>query len=125
MILVMIKWNYNSWRISSRQREWQHTSSVKNCASFTDCIIKINNILIDNAKDNDVVMTMYNLIEYSDNYWKILGNLRQYYRDEPSVNNNYVINNFSSNTVSFKFKQKITGVADADGTKNVEIIVPL
>ena len=84
---------------------------------------KINNILIDNAKDNDVVMIMYNLIEYSDNFWNISGNLRQYYRDEPSVNN--VINNFSSNTVSFKFKQKITDVADANGTKNVEIMVPL
>ena len=84
---------------------------------------KINNILIDNAKDNDVVMIMYNLIEYSDNFLNISGNLRQYYRDEPSVNN--VINNFSSNTVSFKFKQKITDVADANGTKNVEIMVPL
>ena len=125
MIIVMIKWNYNSWRISSRQREWQYTSSVKNCASFTDCISKINNILIDNAKDSDVVMIMDNLIEYSDSYWKISGNLRQYYRDKPSVNNKYVINNFSSNTSSFKFKQKITGVADANDAKNVEIMVPL
>ena len=125
MIIVMIKWNYNSWRISSRQREWQYTNSVKNCASFTDCISKINNILIDNAKDSDVVMIMDNLIEYSDSYWKISGNLRQYYRDKPSVNNKYVINNFSSNTSSFKFKQKITGVADANDAKNVEIMVPL
>ena len=70
-------------------------------------------------------MIMDNLIEYSDSYWKISGNLRQYYRDKPSVNNKYVINNFSSNTSSFKFKQKITGVADANDAKNVEIMVPL
>ena len=42
----------------------------KNCAPFTDCISEINNTQIDNAKDIDLVMPMYNLIEYSDNYSK-------------------------------------------------------
>ena len=41
---------------------------IKNCAPFTNCISEINNTQIDNAKDNDIVMSMYNLIEYSDNY---------------------------------------------------------
>ena len=49
---------------------------------------KINNTQINNAKDLDVVMLMYNLIEYSDNYSKTSGILRQYCRDEPDVNNN-------------------------------------
>ena len=40
----------------------------KNCAPFTDCISEINNTQIDNAKDIDVVMPMYNLIEYTNNY---------------------------------------------------------
>ena len=40
----------------------------KNCAPFTDCISEINNTQVDNANDIDVVMSMYNLIEYSDNY---------------------------------------------------------
>ena len=40
----------------------------KNCASFTNCISEINNTQIDNAKDSNLVMPMYNLIEYSDNY---------------------------------------------------------
>ena len=40
----------------------------KNCAPFTNCISKINNTQVDNAKDIDIVMSMYNLIEYSDNY---------------------------------------------------------
>ena len=40
----------------------------KNCAPFTDCISGINNTQVDNAKYIDIVMPMYNLIEYSDNY---------------------------------------------------------
>ena len=40
----------------------------KNCAPFTDCISKINNTQVDNAEDIDIVMPMYNLIEYSDYY---------------------------------------------------------
>ena len=47
----------------------------KNCAPFTKCISKINNTEIDNAKDIDIVMPMYNLIEYSDNYSKTSGSL--------------------------------------------------
>ena len=47
----------------------------KNCAPFTDCISKINNTQIDNGKHIDVIMPMYNLIEYSDNYSKTSGSL--------------------------------------------------
>ena len=47
----------------------------KNCAPFTNCINKINNIQIDNAEYIDIVMPMYNLIEYSDNYSKTSGSL--------------------------------------------------
>ena len=49
----------------------------KNCAPFTDSICEINNTQIDNAKHIEVIMPMYNVIEYSDNYWKILGRLWQ------------------------------------------------
>ena len=42
--------------------------TFKNCAPFTKCIRRINNTDIDNAHDIDIVMPMYNLIEYSDNY---------------------------------------------------------
>ena len=47
----------------------------KNCAPFTNCMSEINNTQIDNAKDIDIVMPMYNLIEYSDNYAKTTGRL--------------------------------------------------
>ena len=42
--------------------------AFKNNASFTNCISKINNVLIDNAEDLDIVMPMYNLLEYSKKY---------------------------------------------------------
>ena len=42
----------------------------KNCAPYTDCISEINNTRVDDAKDIDVVMPMYILVEYSDNYFR-------------------------------------------------------
>ena len=47
----------------------------KNCAPFTNCISKINNTQIDNAEYIDIVMPMYNSIEYSNNYSKTSGSL--------------------------------------------------
>ena len=55
---------------------------IKNCASFTDWINEINNTQTDDAKYTDIVVPMYNLIEYSDNYYKTSGSLWHYYRDE-------------------------------------------
>ena len=53
--------------------------AFKNCAPFTNCISEINNTQVDNAKNIDIVMPMYNLIEYSDNYAKTTGSLWQYF----------------------------------------------
>ena len=60
--------------------------TFKYCAPLTNCISKINNTQIDNAKDIDIAMPMYNLIEFSNNYSKTSGNLCQYYKDEPNAN---------------------------------------
>ena len=93
--------------------------SFKNCAPFINCISEINNTQIDNAKDIDIVMPMYNLIEYSDNYAKISGSSWQYFRDEPDDNN-------IEDSESFKSKIKITGkTPNNNNVKDVEIIVPL
>ena len=101
----------------------------KNCAPFTDCISKINNTQVDNAKDIDIVMPMYNLIEYSDNYSKTSGSLWQFCKDIPAVNNegNIVDFNGANATDSFNFKTKITGQTDDDDGKinDIEIMVPL
>ena len=101
--------------------------TFKNCAPFTNCISEINNTQIDNAKDIDIVMPMYNLIEYSDNYAKTTGSLWQYCKDIPTRNANKDIVAFDANNTadSFKFKAKITGRPGNNGTKNVEIMVPL
>ena len=60
----------------------------KNCTPFTDCINEINNTQVDNSKYIDIVMPMYNLIQYSDNYSKTSGSLWQFCKDVPAVNDN-------------------------------------
>ena len=64
----------------------------KNNAPFINCISKINVVQIDNTEDLDVVMPMYNLLEYSKNYRKTTGSLWNYYRDEPNSGINNGIN---------------------------------
>ena len=92
----------------------------KNCAPFTNCISEINNTQIDNAKDIDIVMPMYNLIEYSDNYAKTTGSLWQYFRDETVADDDI------EDSESFKSKKEITGkTPNNENKKDVEIMVPL
>ena len=66
----------------------------KNCAPFTKCISKMKNTQIEDANDVDVVMSMYNLIEYSNIYSKTSQSLWQYYRNEPALDNNNIIIDF-------------------------------
>ena len=92
--------------------------AFKNCAPFTNCISEINNTQVDNAKDIDIIMPMYNLIESSDNYAKTSGSLWQYFRDELDDN--------LEDSESFKSKIKITRkTPNNDNEKDVEIMVPL
>ena len=100
---------------------------VKNCAPFTDCISKIYNTQVDNAKDFVIVMPMYNLIEYSVNYSKTSGHLWKYCKYIPAVNvnDNIVDFNGANATDSFNFKTKITDHTNDNGIINIEIIVPL
>lgn len=42
--------------------------TFKICSLFTDCISKINNVPLGNAKDLGILMLMYNVIEHCDNY---------------------------------------------------------
>ena len=95
---------------------------------FTDCMSKISNSHVDNAKDIDIIMPLYNLIKYSDDYSKTSEYLRQYCKDIPAVNNDGNIGDFNgaNPTDSFSFKTKITGQTDNNGRiDNVEIMVPL
>ena len=100
----------------------------KNCASFANCIIKINNTQIGNAEYIDIVMPIYNLIEYSGNYSKTSRSLWQYCKDIPAVDNDgdIVTFNGANDTDSLNFKSKIIGKTNDDGDiENVKIMVPL
>ena len=79
----------------------------KNNAPFINCISKINGVKIDNAEDLDVVMPMYNLLEYSKNYRKTTGSLWSYYRNEPNSSRDDDDDNITHsilNSESFDYK---------------------
>ena len=116
--------------------------SLKNSASFFNCILKINSQLIEDTQDLDIVMSMYNLLYYSKNFRKTSGSFWNYYPDMPKSGND---NNASlrqriiypiKDSESFNYKSKlignVTGVADpADGDdierelEDIKIVVPL
>ena len=81
----------------------------ENNAPFISCILKINNIFIDKSEDLDIVMPMYNLIEYSKIFSNITESLRNYYRDEPSTVAEGNINYPIKDSKSFEYKPSITG----------------
>ena len=102
--------------------------AFKNNASFTNCISKINNVLIDNVEDLDIVMPMYNLLEYHKSYRKITGSFWNYYRDEsnnPPLNDddtptiNYNADPIT-NSESFRYKSSITGITSNANQENCE-----
>ena len=102
--------------------------AFKNNAPFTNCISKINNVLIENAEDLDVIMPMYSLLEYSKNYRKKTGGSWNYYRYEP--NNSPLTDddpqtfNYNGdpikNSESFKYKSSITGKTSNSNQENTE-----
>ena len=75
-ILVKVKISVDNTAAASADANNTNKKVIfKNCALFTDCISEINNTQVDNAKYIDIVMPMYNFIEYSDNYSKTCGSL--------------------------------------------------
>ena len=99
----------------------------KNNASFINSVSKINCVKIDNAEDLDVLMLMYNLLEYSKNYKKTTGSLWNYYRDETNSGVNDGMANSIMGSKSFDYKANFIGSATHNYlTKNdVKIVVPL
>ena len=94
---------------------------------------KINNKFTVNAENLDIAMPIYNLLEYSDNYFMTSRSLRNYYQDkmndDPNKNNtdNYRIDNSKTVTSkSFEYKTKTTGCTAADNnTSDIEVVVAL
>ena len=111
---------------------------LKNNAPFISYVTRINGELIEDADDLDIVMPMYNLLEYSKNYRKTIGSSYNYYRDELTNDNN---NNFANrnvvNSETFKYKNKIIGNtyninagvdgynANKEGIQEIELAIPL
>ena len=112
---------------------------LKNNAPFVSCITRTNGELIEDTNDLDIVIPMYNLLEYGKNYRKTIGSLGNYYRDE--ISDDADDNNFDNikvvNSNTFKYKNKITGNmynvnagaqgydVNKNGTQKVELAIPL
>ena len=101
--------------------------ALKNCAPFTKCNLEINDEYVDTAENLDIVMPMYNLIEYSDNYQDSSGTLYQYKPDQPPEGDpipNLAVDKLSS----FRYKVELLGdpvVANNIARRNVKVVVPL
>ena len=100
---------------------------LKSCAPFTKCNLEINDEHVDTVENLDIVMPMYNLIEYSDNYQDSSATLYQYKRDEPPEGDP-IPNLAVDNSSSFKYKVELLGdpvVANNIARRNVKVFVPL
>ena len=102
--------------------------TFKNCTPFTKCITHINDEHVDNADNLDLIMPIYNLIEYSDNYSDTSGRLWQFKRDEQGMNIGDLADTNVDNSSSFKCKSSFfRSLTDAyNGVfKDLKIAVPL
>ena len=101
--------------------------ALKNCAPFTKCNLEINDEHVDTVENLDIVMPMYNLIEYSDNYQDSSATPYQYKRDEPPEGDP-IPDLAVDNSSSFKYKVTLLGNPVLDGAigkRNVKFVVPL
>ena len=101
--------------------------ALKNCAPFTKCNLENNDEHVDTAENLDILMPMYNLIEYSDNYQDSSATLYQYKRDEPPKAN-AILDLIADISSSFKYKIKLLGNPVLDGAiakRNVKVVVRL
>ena len=120
-------------KITNNESKINKKLVFKNNASFKSCISKINNRFIENAEDLDIVLPMYNLLEYSSSNPITSGSLWNYYTDE--INHDENDNNASENmicnskaTISkpFKYKTKIIGSTPNNGNRlNAQVVLPL
>ena len=91
---------YNSNRCGANDRV-----AFQNCAPFTKCITHIDDERVDNADNLDIIMPMYNLIEYSNNYSDTSGSLWQFKRDKQNMNNGNPANVTTADSSSANINQ--------------------
>ena len=86
--------------------------AFKNCAPFTRCVPHINDEHVETAENLDIIIPMYNLLEYSDNYAVSSGSMWQFKRDESPMNDaGNALNVALDNSSSFKYKASLSGKA--------------
>ena len=89
--------------------------AFKNCTRFTSCVTHTNDEHVETAENLDIIMPMYNLLEYSKNYADSSGSLYQFKRDEFPMNTAGNPNNVAlDKPTSFKYKANLLGKADDD-----------
>ena len=96
--------------------------AFKNCAPFRKCRTEINETFVDEAEHINIVMPMYNLIEYSDNYSDTSGSLWQFKRDEIEGDVDLTVNaqHIPNNSSSFKYKSSF--ITNRNGVKIVVLL---
>ena len=103
--------------------------AFKNCVPFTRCVMHINGEHVDTAENLDIIMPIYNLLEYSVNYADSSGTLYQFKRDEQNMNNENIADVTTADSSSFKYKSNILGNLAADVAngklENAKLAVPL
>ena len=102
---------------------------MKNCTPFARCVTHINDERIHTAENLDIIMPMYNLTEYSDNYADTSRSLWKFRRTEQNMNNRNLADVTTNDSTSFKYKSSFIGESTAVGRnrvfRKVRIAVPL
>ena len=80
--------------------------AFKNCHPFTRSVVHINDEHVDTAENLDLIVIMYNLIEYFDNYADTTAALYQLKRQEQNHNNGNIAN-LNNDSSSFKYKSNL------------------
>ena len=93
----------------------------KNCVPFRTCSSYINDEFLETAKEIDVTMLMYNLLEYSDNYEDSTGSLYHFKKSEITTKNDNNADVTVANSKPFAYRPSLV----SDVVNNVELVVPL
>ena len=97
--------------------------ALKNCAAFRRCVSHINNEHFQSAENLDIIMPVYNLLEYSDNYADSSGSSWQFKRDKQNINNGNPADVTTDDSTSFKSKSSLLGnLAAIDDKANADIV---
>ena len=100
--------------------------AFKKCHPFVKCKIHSNDVHVEDSDNLDIIMNMYNLIEYSDNYSDSTASLYQFKRQEQNYNDDGNIDNITINdSTSFKYKSGLLGTTEAQINANDNPDIPL